>query len=81
MNAHEYTKSITIDSNEEYKEYQDMLYKKVNEGLSNKKDTVELTWKGNTINIELNHSSFLIGYNYGVTQTLMDLEKEKNAKK
>ncbi len=81
MNAKEYTESIKIDTKEEYKEYQYMLYKQVKEGLSNQKDIVELTWKGKTVSINLNHSSFLIGYNYGVTTTLMDLEKEKNSNK
>lgn len=81
MNAHEYTESIKIDTKEEYREYQDMLYKKVKEGLSKQKDTVELSWKGKSVTIDLNHSSFLIGFNYGVTTTFMDLEKEKNSKK
>lgn len=76
MDAHEYTESIKIDTQEEYREYQDMLYKQVKDGLTNQKDTIELTWKGKSITIDLNHSSFLIGYNYGVTTTLKDFKKE-----
>ena len=81
MNAKDYTELIQIDTKEEYREYQDMLHKQVKDGLTNQKDSVELTWKGKSVTIDLNHSSFLIGYNYGVTTTLIDLEKEKNSKK
>ena len=81
MNAKDYTELIQIDTKEEYREYQDMLHKQVKDGLTNQKDSVVLTWKGKSVTIDLNHSSFLIGYNYGVTTTLIDLEKEKNSKK
>jgi len=81
MNAHEYTKAIKLDTQEEFKEYQDILYKSVQKGLKEMKDTIDIVWKGKSITIDLNHSSFLIGYNYGVTTTLLDFEKEQKSKK
>jgi len=79
MNAKQYTESIKIETKEEYQEYQEMVYNSVKDGLTNNKDTVDLTWKGETVTIDLNHSSFLIGYNYGITTTLLDIQKEKES--
>lgn len=79
MNAKQYTESIKIETKEEYQEYQELVYNSVKDGLTNNKDTVDLTWKGETVTIDLNHSSFLIGYNYGITTTLLDIQKEKES--
>lgn len=81
MNAHAYTDYISIESKEEYREYQDMLCKAVSLGLSEQKDVVTLKWKKKTVIIELNHSSFLVGYNYGVSTTLRDIEQQNKPKK
>ena len=80
MDAKEYINSILIESKEEYQQYQDLIFKTVENGLKNKLDTVNFTWKGKKTEININHISFLIGYNYAVTKTLMDLEKEDRNK-
>ena len=80
MDAKEYIGSISIETKEEYKDYQDLMFKTVENGLKNNLSNVDFTWKGLKTQIDLNHISFLIGYNYAVTKTLMDLEEEDRVK-
>ena len=80
MDAREYIESIKIDTKEEYNEYQSLVYETIENGLENNLPSVSFTWKGQKTEIDINHISFLVGYNYAVTKTLMDLEKEDRAK-
>lgn len=80
MDAREYIESIKIDTKEEYNEYQSLVYEAIENGLENNLPSVSFTWKGQKTEIDINHISFLVGYNYAVTKTLMDLEKEDRAK-
>jgi len=80
MDARQYIESIKIDTKEEYNEYQTLVYDAIENGLEKNLTSVTFTWKDQKTEIELNHISFLIGYNYAVTKTLMDLEKEDRSK-
>ena len=80
MDARQYIESIKIDTKEEYNEYQTLVYDAIENGLEKNLTSVTFTWKDQKTEIELNHISFLIGYNYAVTKTLMDLEAEDRSK-
>lgn len=80
MDARQYIESIKIDTKEEYNEYQSLMYDTIENGLEKNLTSVTFTWKEQKTEIDLNHISFLVGYNYAVTKTLMDLEKEDRAK-
>ena len=80
MDARQYIESIKIDTKEEYNEYQSLMYDTIENGLEKDLTSVTFTWKDQKTEIELNHISFLIGYNYAVTKTLMDLEAEDRSK-
>jgi hypothetical protein len=80
MDARQYIESIKIDTKEEYNEYQTLVYDAIENGLEKNLTSITFTWKDQKTEIELNHISFLIGYNYAVTKTLMDLEKEDRSK-
>jgi hypothetical protein len=80
MDARQYIESIKIDTKEEYNEYQSLMYDTIENGLEKDLTSVTFTWKDQKTEIDLNHISFLVGYNYAVTKTLVDLEKEDRAK-
>ena len=80
MDAKQYIESIKIDTKEEYNEYQSLMYDTIENGLEKDLTSVTFTWKDQKTEIDINHISFLVGYNYAVTKTLVDLEKEDRAK-
>jgi len=80
MDARQYIESIKIDTKEEYNEYQSLMYDTIENGLEKDLTSVTIIWKDQKTEIDINHISFLIGYNYAVTKTLMDLEAEDRSK-
>jgi hypothetical protein len=81
MDAKDYMESIKIETKEEYNEYQQLLYNTVENGLKNDLTTINFQWKDTKTEIDLNSINFLVGYNYAVVKTLVDLEQEKNSEK